>query len=95
MSTPALHVLAGPNGAGKTTFIERVLRPTTGLGVVNADRIAADTWPGAEREHAYEASRLAADQRAHLLTERHSFITETVFSHASKLDLVDRACATG
>lgn len=52
---PVLHILAGPNGAGKTTYVERVLQPSTGLTFINADVIAAQRWPDAQLEHAYEA----------------------------------------
>lgn len=95
MSTPVLHLLAGPNGAGKTTLAERILIPSTGLPFVNADVIAASRWPEAALEHAYDASQLAAEERRRLLLDRSSFITETVFSHESKLDLVRRATALG
>lgn len=95
MSTPVLHALAGPNGAGKSTFVREVLQPVTGLPFVNADEIAADRWPGREAESAYEASAAAAAERAGLLDRRRSFITETVFSHPSKVDLVRQAVAAG
>lgn len=95
MTTPVLHLLAGPNGAGKSTFAERVLVPSTGLPFINADVIAAREWPGQELGHAYEASRRAADERMSMLAERTSFITETVFSHPSKVDLVRTASAHG
>lgn len=95
MTSPVLHLLAGPNGAGKSTFVERVLIPSTGLPFVNADIIATREWPGAETEHAYEASRLAAAQRARQMGLRTSFITETVFSHPSKVDLVHQAVLLG
>lgn len=45
--------------------------------------------------HAYGASRLAAAARATYLSARTSFITETVFSHPSKVDLVRDATAAG
>ena len=93
MSSPVLHLLVGPNGAGKTTFVDRVLRPGTHLPFVNADLIAADLWPGAELEHAYAAARLADEHRRRLLNAGASFITETVFSHPSKAELVDEAVA--
>ena len=93
MSSPVLHLLAGPNGAGKTTFVDRVLIPVTGLPFINADAIAAQRWPGAETVHAYEAAALAEEQRSRLLAAGASFITETVFSHPSKVDLVERAVA--
>ena len=93
--TPTLHVLAGPNGAGKTTFVERVLQPVTHLPFINADVIAAERWPGDELEHAYQASRDAADLRRRALTRGESFITETVFSHHSKVALVQHAVLLG
>lgn len=95
MSTPVLHVVAGPNGSGKTTFVRRVLEPVTHLPFVNADLIAAERWPGREAEHAYEASRAAAEARDRALDDRRSFIAETVFSHPSKVDLVRHGIAAG
>lgn len=95
MSTPVLHLLAGPNGSGKTTFVERVLAPATHLPFVNADVIAAARWPDAPSEHAYDASRAAAAERHRLMDRRASFITETVFSHPSKVELVADAVGLG
>lgn len=95
MPTPVLHLMAGPNGAGKSTFVARVLQPLIRLPFVNADVIAAERWPGAEAEHGHDASRLAAAERERLLQRRESFISETVFSHPSKVDLVAQACAAG
>lgn len=92
---PILHVLAGPNGSGKSTYAERILQPSTDLPFINADVIAAQRWPDAQQEHAYDAARVAAGQRGELLRERRSFITETVFSHPSKNDLVDDALRFG
>jgi len=95
LSTPVLHVLAGPNGSGKSTFVARVLQPVTHLPFVNADEIAAERWPGEELEHAYQASRAAAELRRRMLARGESFITETVFSHHSKVALVTQAVALG
>ena len=95
MSTPVLHLLAGPNGAGKSTFVAEILQPVTHLPLVNADLIAARLWPDAQAEHAYEASRAAAGERSRLMAARDSFITETVFSHPSKVDLVAHATGLG
>ncbi len=93
--TPVLHLLAGPNGSGKSTLVDRLLAPATHLPSVNADLIAAERWPDAPVEHAYEAARAAADQRNRLMTDRTSFIAETVFSHPSKVDLVSQAVGLG
>ncbi|MEI2713474.1 MAG: zeta toxin family protein [Nocardioides sp.] len=95
MSTPVLHLLAGPNGSGKSSYAVDVLIAATHLPFVNADLIAAREWPGQEAVHAYDASRLAALERDALLAQQQSFVTETVFSHRSKLDLVHRAAALG
>lgn len=88
-------MLAGPNGAGKSTYAARVLQPTSHLPFVNADVLAAEGWPQDPGRYAYEAARLAALTRRDLLTDRRSFITETVFSHPSKNELVDDALRLG
>src|SRR6201999_3279262 len=45
--------------------------------------------------HAYEAALIAAQTRAKLIELGRSFIAETVFSHPSKLDLIDTAHTAG
>ncbi len=91
-----LDLVVGCNGAGKSTFIELTLAPLLpGSPVVNADEIAKHRWPGAALEHAYEAARIAADTRAKLVEIGESFIAETVFSHPTKLELIDAAQAAG
>jgi predicted ABC-type ATPase len=92
---PVLHLIAGPNGAGKSTLATRVIVPVTHLPFVNADVIAAQRWPDAQAEHAYEAAEIAAVQRDDLIGARASFVTETVFSHPSKLDLIRDARDAG
>lgn len=91
MSTPLLWILVGPNGAGKTTYYERYIKPRLSLPFVNADLIARAEWPENTAEHAYEASKLAADTRTALMDKQRSFVTETVFSHPSKLELLQDA----
>lgn len=93
--TPVLHLLAGPNGAGKSTLVSRVLQPATHLSFVNADVIAAARWPEAQAEHAYEAARIAEAERRRLMADGEPFITETVFSHPSKVELIRDAQAQG
>lgn len=89
-----LDLVVGSNGAGKSTFIELTLAPLLpGSPVVNADEIAKHRWPDAPLEHAYDAARIAADTRTKLVALGESFIAETVFSHPSKLDLIDGAHA--
>ncbi len=92
---PVLHLVIGPNGAGKTTFFERVLSPITGLPVVNADLIATQRWPGDEEAHGHDAAALAEQARDQAIEQGISFVAETVFSHPSKLDLIERAQRAG
>jgi len=95
MATPVLHLMAGPNGAGKTTFYEQILYPATRLPFINADLIALELWPEDPDSHAYEAAAKAAARRQAEIDARRSFVTETVFSHPSKLDLLRAAGAAG
>jgi predicted ABC-type ATPase len=92
---PVLHLLAGPNAAGKTTFYEHLLYPATHLPFINADLIAKREWPGDEEAHGHDASALAEQARNAAMDAKTSFIAETVFSHASKLELIERAKAAG
>lgn len=91
-----LDLVVGPNGAGKSSFVDHVLAPTLPMSaIVDADVIAAQRWPGAEAEHAYDAARIAAATRSALIERRSPLIAETVFSHPSKLDLIDEAHVAG
>ena len=72
-----------------------VLQPVTHLPFINADEIAALRWTGQEAEHAYEASAAATAARDDALSHRRSFITETVFSHPSKIELIKQGISAG
>jgi predicted ABC-type ATPase len=79
---PLLIVVAGSNGAGKSTFYQHALAHT-GLPFVNADEIARQIrghYIAADDPLAYEAMRLADEERQRLIAARHSFIMETVLS---------------
>ena len=91
-----LDLVAGPNGAGKSTFVERQLaKLLPGSVFVNADEIAKQRWPDDPSAHAYEAAIVAAETREKLIELGRPFIAETVFSHPSKLELVDAAHGAG
>ena len=62
---------------------------------VNADVIAAQRWPEDPQAHAYDAADVATLTRTRLIELRQPFIAETVFSHPSKLDLLDQARTAG
>jgi predicted ABC-type ATPase len=91
-----LDLVAGPNGAGKSTFVELTLAPLlSGSVFVNADEIAKQRWPDDPSAHAYDAALIAAQTRTKLIELRRPFIAETVFSHPSKLELIDSAHGAG
>jgi predicted ABC-type ATPase len=91
-----LDLVVGPNGAGKSTFIELTLaRLLPQSLIVNADEIARRQWPDDPAAHAYQAAGIAAETRAELIDRGESLIAETVFSHPSKLELIDNAHAAG
>lgn len=79
--------LAGPNGAGKTTFYEAHLKPS-GLRFLNADVLAGEL--GIEP---YPAAEIAARLREEFVSQRESFVFETVFSDPAgdKLAFLKRA----
>ncbi|CAN5876179.1 zeta toxin family protein [soil metagenome] len=95
---PVLHLIAGPNGAGKSTLYRYLIQPR----YPQLDFINADFY---EREHLKhlrdalrrsEAARAWADaERAAHLASGRSFVSETVFSHPSKLELLQAARAHG
>ena len=95
---PVFHVIAGPNGAGKSTLYETTIKPAEpGVEFVNADQLAWAKFGHAAQTpaEAAEGQRLAEDRRQQLMAERKSLITETTFSHPSKLDLLQEARAMG
>lgn len=100
MAQPVFYLLAGPNGAGKSTLFGAAT--AEGLIPAEAEFVNADLFEAAELQHIADAllrstqARLWADRRrAELLTAGQSFVSETVFSHASKLALIDLAQRRG
>lgn len=92
---PTMYVLAGPNGAGKTTLYENVLKPKVAAPFINADKIQKEQLEDQRMEAAYEAARIAENTRRELLKDRKSFVTESTFSHPSKLQLIEDAKTAG
>lgn len=88
---PIIVALAGPNGAGKTTFYYAHLQPA-GLRFVNPDVLARelDLDP-------YAAVQVADALRRELVTQRESFVFETVFSDplGDKLSFLKQAVELG
>jgi predicted ABC-type ATPase len=92
-----LDLVVGSNGAGKTTFIELTLVPSLppGTAVVNADAIARQRWGIDAEAKSYDAAKAAAATRQALIEARVPFVAETVFSHESKLELIESAQRAG
>lgn len=100
MGQPVFYLLAGPNGAGKSTLYRALVLAGTipaATKFVNADlHEAAHLQHIADPEQRSEHARQWADaRRAALLQAGQSFVSETVFSHASKLALIQEAQAKG
>ena len=89
--TPTMIVLAGPNGAGKSTLYQTRVAPSFAGPFINADVIQRDELCDPSPAASYEAARIASSRRADYLSRGRDFVTETVFSDPSKLELIDEA----
>ncbi|RYF79452.1 MAG: ATP-binding cassette domain-containing protein, partial [Comamonadaceae bacterium] len=99
-SRPVFYLLAGPNGAGKSTLYKALA--ANGTVAADIEFVNADLHEAAHLQHITdpqvrsEAARVWAEQRrAALLAAHQSFVSETVFSHPSKLALIDEAQTAG
>lgn len=87
-----LWLLAGGNGAGKSTFYDLFLKPRH-IIFINADEIAKEIGPvdPSNSSVSYAAGYMAMDMVNDSLNQGISFVYETVFSHPSKIELVEKA----
>jgi predicted ABC-type ATPase len=97
---PIFHLLAGPNGAGKSTLYRALVAEnllSKALPFINADIYERESLAAiAHLDARSEAARAWADsERAKLVANRTSFVSETVFSHPSKLTLIQDALDSG
>lgn len=100
MSKPIFHLLAGPNGAGKSTLYCALAASGTIEGEL--EFVNADVYEKSHLQHIAdlqkrsEAARDWADERRNaLLNAKRGLVSETVFSHESKLDLIRHAQLLG
>lgn len=97
---PIFHLLAGPNGAGKSSLYRALVADNVidaKLEFVNADIFERDHLKHIKDPlQRTEAARTWADgRRSALLASKLSFVSETVFSHESKIELMEQARQAG
>jgi len=90
-----MFMLVGPNGAGKSTLYETALRPYVLAPFINADLIQRDELRDPSMQASYRAAEIAEQRRRECLAKGISFVSESTFSHPSKLTLIDDAKAAG
>lgn len=95
---PELIIIAGPNGSGKTSVTQRFLHHEWADGTIyiNPDQIAKDLFGNwNDKTAVLKAADYCAELREKCLTEKKSFVFETVFSAQDKIDFVIRAKEAG
>ncbi len=97
---PIFYLFAGPNGAGKSTLYKALVLNRT--IAANAEFVNADLHEAAQLQYitdplarSEKARHWADARRTELLKAGQSFVSETVFSHESKLALIEEAQQCG
>jgi predicted ABC-type ATPase len=93
-----LWILAGANGSGKSTFFDHQLKKYN-LSFINADLIAkkiSGKGAGKVTNTVSKVAQQEALQTCHQKLDRaESFCYETVFSHISKIEIIEKAKRLG
>ena len=86
-----------PSGAGKSSLYEADVSHLAEAEFVNADRLALESLGhhALTQSEAELGQRLAEKRRAELLAAKQNLVTESTFSHPSKLELIRDAKAAG
>lgn len=92
---PTMFILAGANGSGKSTLYQEKIKPLVGAPFINADVIQKNELKDSDPRASYKAAQIAVERRNEHFANKTSFVTETVFSHVSKLKLVTDAKDAG
>ncbi len=100
VAKPVFYLFAGPNGAGKSTLYKALVLNRT--IAEDAEFVNADLYEAAQLQHitdllarSEKARQWADARRSALLKAGQSFVSETVFSHESKLLLINEAQQLG
>lgn len=95
---PEMIVIAGPNGSGKTSVTQKFLHHEWAEGTlyINPDEVAKDKYGDWNSPEAVlKAANYCAELRETCLSERKSFVFETVMSAEEKVDFIIRAKQAG
>lgn len=95
---PEMIIIAGPNGSGKTTVTQKFLHHEWSQGVlyINPDQIANDIFGDwNSHEAVLKAANYCTELREKCLSEKTSFVFETVLSGEDKIDFIIRAKEAG
>lgn len=95
---PELIIIAGPNGSGKTSITQKFLHHewAEGITYINPDQVAKDLFGDWNSQEAVlKAANYCTNLRETCLSERKSFVFETVFSSKDKIDFFKKAKEAG
>jgi predicted ABC-type ATPase len=95
---PELIIIAGPNGSGKTSITKRFLHHEWAEGTIyiNPDEVANEIFGDWNSNDAVlKAANYCAELRKKCLSERKSFVFETVMSAIDKIDFIAQAKKNG
>ena len=95
LKKPRMIMIAGANGVGKSTLYDAVIKNIIKVPFINADIIQKDELQDQTMEGSYAAAKVAEQRRNEYLASKKSFVTESTFSHPSKLDLIIKAQELG
>ena len=95
MTQPFLLMVAGPNGSGKTTLTATLREAGIKFGRLHQSGRHRGGTIRRLRQESFEAQKTADKMRDKCLDEGVSFSFETVMSHPSKLEILQRAKSRG
>lgn len=95
---PELIIIAGPNGSGKTSVTQQFLHHEWAEGTIyiNPDEIAKNIFGDWNSQEAIiKSANYCSQLREKCLTDKTSFVFETVMSAEDKIDFIIRAKQAG